>query len=151
MPVKTGKAILDDSGKAILDDSGNAFVDDAQYVANGHRFGDLTAVFSGGAKVYSMRTGDDSRETVLTLGGTDYEEPQTVTLRIKTDGGVTSKTLTHDDGATTGEWYCDWTSDEIGALGEGTHRADVRATFLDGSQATFPTTGKLTIKILPII
>lgn len=151
MPVRRGKAILDDSGKAILDDSGKALLDDSSYVVSGRFFYPLTASFSGGAKIFKMRLSDNARLMVITLGGNDYEEPASAVLKIKTDSQTISKTLSRDVGAPIGEWYCEWSQEEISALSAGSHRCEVFSTQPDNTNATFPSDGKLTVKVQAIL
>jgi hypothetical protein len=100
------------------------------------------------SKTYKMRDGDDVRdmEIHLTENGQELSvAPASAVLKINNGGTILTRNLT-GSGAT---WNYRWTDADFEALGAGTFLAEVYCTFEDESNATFPTSGSLSIVILP--
>lgn len=94
-------------------------------------------------KTYHLVQGDDIRTVELTL--TSDETPASAKLRLRKTGSsdVTEFTLT-EEGAV---WTYRFTDADFAALGSGTFKAEVYATFDDDTNGTYPTRGHLTVVI----
>jgi hypothetical protein len=102
------------------------------------------------SKKYTMREGDDVRDMEINLTENGKElsaAPTEAVLKINKSGTIITRNLT-GSGST---WNYRWTDADFNALGVGVFPAEVYCTFSDGSNATFPTNGVLTIVVLSIM
>jgi hypothetical protein len=107
----------------------------------------LTAKFKGAGKNYTMRVGDDARDMiiVLTENGAATTAPIACTLKAVKDGVLRKRSLEDLGG---NEWGYRYNDDDFDSdFAAGTYQLQVYGEFEDGSNATWPTAGNLSLTI----
>lgn len=100
---------------------------------------------------YKLRKGDDVRDMEITLLENRKllsATPTSAILKINVNGVIKTRVLTHKGGNV---WAYRWLDADFVDIPVGTYSAEVYCTFVDNSNATFPTNGALTIIIQPIM
>ena len=102
-------------------------------------------------KIFTLKEGDDHRTIRIQITNGDAPQTAVLVLSSSVTGVRVEKDLELE--SATGDWLYTFTDDDFVELTAGqtrnlVYKAEMYATYSDGTNATFPTTGTMQVKIL---